>query len=260
MSTASRFSGVERVYGKSSFVTLSQASLCVVGIGGVGSWVAEAFARSGVGQVTLIDLDEICITNTNRQIHTLTETIGQAKVAVMKQRMLSINPHMHVNTIEDFITPENVFEHITGRFNGVVDAIDSVKPKAALIAHCKRQKIPIVTVGGAGGQCDPTQIKIADLSRTIQDPLAAKLRAELRRNYNFSKNSQRRFGVSCVYSTEQLRYPHADGTVCTQKPQQMGSMRMDCATGFGASVMVTATFGMMAAAHLLEKITRSTAS
>jgi len=254
MSFSNRFSGVSRVYGQERVERFSQLSLCVVGIGGVGSWVAEAFARTGVGRITLIDLDEICVSNTNRQIHTLTDTIGQSKVVVMKQRLLSINSEIEVTAIEDFVNEENVAQLVTHNHDGVVDAIDSVRAKAAVIAHCKRSKIPVVTVGGAGGQIDPTKVQVGDLSKTIQDPLAAKVRYELRRHYGFSKNSQRRFGVSCVYSTEQLRYPQSDGSVCAQKPVAEGAMRMDCANGFGASVMVTATFGMVAAACLLNKM------
>ena len=252
--TKQRFGGTERLYGQQATALFSQAQICVVGIGGVGSWVAEALARSAIGHLTLIDLDDICVTNTNRQIHALQNTIGHAKVSEMKNRIVNINPACEVTEIEDFVTPDNVSELIGSQFDYVVDATDSIKAKASMIAHCKRHKIPIITIGGAGGQIDPTQITVGDLSKTIQDPLAAKLRSYLRRFHNFSQNSKRRFGVDCVYSTEQLRYPQADGTVCTTKNLSEGSVKLDCNSGFGASVAVTATFGFVAAARVLNKL------
>jgi tRNA threonylcarbamoyladenosine dehydratase len=249
-----RFGGTQRLYGLSQTDTLKASHICVVGIGGVGCWVAEGLARSAIGQLTLIDLDDICVTNTNRQIHALVDTVGQAKVEVMAERIRQINPECQVNCIEDFVTPDNVKQLLDSRFDFVVDATDSVKAKAAMIAHCKRHKIPIITIGGAGGQVDPTQIAVADLSKTIQDPLAAKVRSELRRFYNFTTNSKRRFAVECVYSTEQLRYPQADGTVCHSKTLNEGSVKLDCNSGFGASVAVTASFGFVAAARVINKL------
>ncbi|GAA0857396.1 tRNA cyclic N6-threonylcarbamoyladenosine(37) synthase TcdA [Aliiglaciecola litoralis] len=248
-----RFGGTERVYGVADTQRLRDSHFCVVGIGGVGTWAAEALARTAIGQITLIDLDDICTTNTNRQIHALSNTIGLAKVQVMAERIMQINPQCKVNIIEDFITTENVGQLITNNMDYVIDAIDSIPAKASLIAHCKRQKIKIITTGGAGGQIDPSQIVIGDLSKTIQDPLAAKLRNQLRRMYNFSKNPKRRFAVDCVYSTEQLRYPQADGTTCHQKGNQTATGRLDCSSGFGASVAVTATFGFFAASRAINK-------
>jgi len=221
----------------------------------VGSWCAESLARSGVGELTLIDLDDVCVTNTNRQIHALASTVGQPKVEAIAQRIATINEKCKVNCVEDFVLPENVRELLTTDMDGVIDATDSISAKAAMIAHCKRNKIPIVTVGGAGGQIDPTQVTKGDLAKTIQDPLAAKLRSELRRNYNFSKNPKRRFGVECIYSTEQLRYPQPDGSVCFNKSAMEGGTRLDCAGGFGAVVTVTATFGLFAAASIINRLT-----
>lgn len=256
-----RFGGTQRLYGVSETDILRQSHVCVVGIGGVGSWVAEALARTAVGQITLIDLDDICTTNTNRQLHALTSTVGEAKVEVMASRIQQINPECIVNVIEDFVTPENVAEYLTLSMGYVVDATDSVKAKAAMIAHCKRQKIPVITIGGAGGQIDPTQVDVCDLNKTKHDPLASKLRSNLRRFYHFSNNSKRRYGVECVYSTEQLRYPQGDGTVCQNKNLTDGSVKLDCNNGFGASVAVTATFGFVAAARvqlkLIEKAKRA---
>jgi tRNA A37 threonylcarbamoyladenosine dehydratase len=249
-----RFGGTERLYGKSATAVLAQSHVCVVGIGGVGCWVAEALARSAVGHITLIDLDDICVTNTNRQIHALHSTVGNAKVTEMQQRILDINPDCQVHAIEDFVTPDNVADMMSKHYSYVVDATDSIKAKASMIAYCKRNKIPILTIGGAGGQIDPTQITVGDLTKTIQDPLAARLRSELRRFHNFSQNSKRRFGIDCVYSTEQLRYPQADGTVCATKNRADSSAKLDCNTGFGASVAVTATFGFVAAARVINKL------
>lgn len=257
MTDTQRFGGTARLYSQSSLEILSTSHVCVIGIGGVGSWSAEALARSGVGRITLIDLDDVCLTNTNRQIHALTETVGEPKVTVMAQRIRQINPDCQVDAIEDFVTAENVRDCISNTFDAVIEATDSIRAKAAIIYCCKRSKIPVVTVGGAGGQIDPGQITKGDLARTIQDPLAAKLRNELRRNYGFSKNTARRFGVECIYSTEQLRYPQPDGSVCFNKSAMENGTRLDCAGGFGASVMVTATFGMMAAASVVNKLTKS---
>ncbi|GAC14285.1 tRNA cyclic N6-threonylcarbamoyladenosine(37) synthase TcdA [Aliiglaciecola lipolytica] len=249
----SRFGGTQRLYGVDETKRLNTAHFCVVGIGGVGTWAAEALARTAIGNITLIDLDDICTTNTNRQIHAMTDTVGQAKVDVMAQRIKLINPDCNVHCIEDFVTPENLDQYIHDGFHYVIDAIDSVPAKAALIAHCKRKKIKIITTGGAGGQIDPSKITIADLSKTIQDPLAAKLRNQLRRFHGFSQNPKRRFAVDCVYSTEQLRYPQFDGSVACQKPASQQSSKLDCNTGFGASVSVTACFGFFAASRAINK-------
>lgn len=249
-----RFGGIARLYGEQALATFNQSHVCVVGIGGVGSWAAESLARSGIGTITLIDLDDICVTNTNRQIHALDGNIGKPKTQMMRERILAINPDCHCIEVEDFITQDNLDEYITNQFDYVIDCIDSIKAKTALIAYCKRNKIKLVTVGGAGGQIDPTQIQITDLAKTIQDPLAAKVRNELRRFYNFTKNPKRKFGVDCVYSTEQLIYPDGSGGTCAAKTTSEGSMRMDCASGFGAVTHVTATFGFTAAARVLKKL------
>jgi len=250
-----RFGGTKRLYGQDAVAKLAQSHVCVIGIGGVGSWAAEALARSAIGEITLIDLDDICTTNINRQIHALSETIGQSKVEVMAQRIRAINPDCKVNEIEDFVDADNINELITKEFDYVIDAIDSIHAKVALVAYCKRNKIKIITVGGAGGQTDPTQVKVSDLAKTFNDPLAAKLRNELRRHHNFSKNLKRRFQVECVFSTEQLQYPQADGSVCAQKPTAGGPMKMDCASGFGATAVVTASFAFVAVAQVIKKLT-----
>lgn len=249
-----RFGGIARLYGRVGLERLTAAHVAVVGIGGVGSWAAEALARSGVGEISLFDLDDVCITNTNRQIHALDGAVGKPKVDEMAARIRAINPACQVHAVADFVTRETMAEYITEDMDCVIDCIDSVPAKAALIAWCKRRKIQIVTTGGAGGQIDPTQVQVADLNKTFNDPLAAKVRSLLRRDYGFSRTPGRNYSVPCVFSTEQLRYPKPDGSVCQAKGFVGEGVRLDCAGGFGAVMMVTATFAMAATAKLVDKL------
>ncbi|MCL9782220.1 tRNA cyclic N6-threonylcarbamoyladenosine(37) synthase TcdA [Vibrio sp. S4M6] len=249
-----RFGGTRRLYGQSEVEILRAAHVCVIGIGGVGSWAVEALARTGIGELTLIDMDDVCVTNINRQIHAMTGSVGQSKAEVMAQRVQLINPDCKVNVVDDFIGPENQHEYLSKDYDYVLDAIDSVKAKVSLLAYCRSNKIKVITIGGAGGQTDPTQIKTADLTKTIQDPLAKKVKDRLRHQFNFPKNPQRKFGIECVFSTEQLKYPQPDGSVCGVKSTADGPKRMDCASGFGASTMVTATFGFVAVARIVDKL------
>ena len=250
--TQLRFGGISRLYGEQQLNWLQQAHFCVVGIGGVGSWAAEALVRTGIGHITLIDLDDICVTNINRQIHALSSSVGEQKIEAMKSRLLDINPNCKVSLVDDFLTLDNMTDHITD-YDYVIDCIDAVKEKSALIAHCKRRKLPIITTGGAGGQTDPSQILYGDVAKTTQDPLLAKVRYILRKNYNFTSNPKRKFAVDCVYSTEQLVYPTSNGEVCQAKQQADGSKNMDCATGFGSATMITGTFGFFAASRAIKK-------
>jgi tRNA threonylcarbamoyladenosine dehydratase len=253
-----RFSGIARLYGESALQCFSQAHICVIGIGGVGSWVAESLVRSGIGQITLIDMDDVCVTNTNRQIHALKSNIGKPKTSVMAERILQINPECIVNEIDDFINVDNVGEYLgtkqLPRYHYIIESIDSVHDKAAVLAYCKRQKLKVITIGGAGGQKDPTQIKIADLAKTIQDPLVAKLREKLKHNYKLNKDSKGKYGIPCVFSTEQLTYPSKNGKVCLTKSEADGPKKMDCESGFGAITTVTATFGFVAVSYVLNKL------
>ena len=242
-----RFGGLGRLYGTEALARLRQAHICVIGIGGVGSWAVEALARSGVGKITMIDMDDICVTNINRQIHALTGNIGQLKTEVMQQRVKLINPECDVNVIDDFISAENLSQYLHAEYDYVIDAIDNVKTKAALIAYCKRHKIKMITVGGAGGQTDPSQIQIADLSRTIQDPLLAKVRSVLRKDYHFTQNPKRKFAIEAVFSTQPLIFPQM-GESCSM------SATMNCANGFGAATMITATFGFFAVSRVIDKL------
>lgn len=242
-----RFGGIGRLYTPEGLAKLRQSHVCVIGIGGVGSWAVEALARTGIGKITMIDMDDICVTNINRQIHAMTGTVAQLKTEAMKERVERINPECVVEIIDDFITPENIPEYLNLGYDYVLDAIDSVRTKAALIAYCKRNKIKLITTGGAGGQTDPSQIQIADLSKTIQDPLAARVRSLLRKEYSFSQNPKRKFGIDCVFSTQPLIFPKM-GEGCEV------SATMNCANGFGAVTMVTATFGFFAVSRLVDKL------
>ena len=248
-----RFAGVGRLYGVAALEAFSRAHVIVIGIGGVGSWVAEALVRSGIGEITLIDLDDVCVTNVNRQLHALTSSVGQSKVIVTADRLRDINPDLIVHEVESFATHDNLAELIDAGADYVVDAIDSAGVKAAIISHCRRNKIPVITTGGAGGLIDPQRISVADLSKTEHDPLASKVRSILKRHFGFSR-SGRKFGVECIFSTEQARYPTADGGVCTTKQFADGDVRLDCSGGLGAVTPVTASFGFTAASRVLIKL------
>lgn len=248
-----RFGGIARLYGMPALERLAQAHFVVIGIGGVGSWAAEALARSGIGQITLIDMDEVCITNTNRQLHTLTSTIGQAKTEVIAERLKGINPELSVNVVDDFVEPENVAELLTKNHDLVIDCIDSAFVKAAIIGHCKRQKISVITVGSSGGKLDPRQITSLDLAKTTNDPLLAKTRNNLRRLYNFSRNAKRNFSIEAIYSTEQLKFPTPEGGVCENKSALGAEVKLDCGGGLGAVTMVTASFGFIACSRAIER-------
>jgi len=245
-----RFGGMARLHGEEAAARLRQAHVCVIGIGGVGSWAAEALARSGIGRLTLIDLDHVAESNINRQVQALEATLGQAKVLAMRERIGQINPQCVVVCVEEFVTPENVATLIPS-CDGIIDAIDQVRAKAALIAHCKRAGIALVTTGGAGGRSDPTQLRVDDLSRTIQDPLASKVRAKLRKEYGFPREPKKKFGVDCVYSVEPVRRPQTQACAV----DAVGPQGLNCA-GYGSSVCVTAPFGFAAAARLQALILR----
>ncbi|MBI4984601.1 MAG: tRNA threonylcarbamoyladenosine dehydratase [Rhodocyclales bacterium] len=245
-----RFGGMVRLYGSAGAARLRTAHACVIGIGGVGSWAAEALVRSGLGRLTLIDLDHVAESNINRQVQALDATLGQAKVLAMQERIAQINPDCAVACIEEFVTPENAAALIPS-CDGVVDAIDQVKAKAALIAHCRRAGIRLVTTGGAGGRSDPTQLRVDDLARTIQDPLASKVRARLRKEFGFPREPKKKFGVDCVYSVEPVQRPQS--AACAV--DEAGLQGLNCA-GYGSSVCVTASFGFAAAARLLTLILR----
>ncbi|RJF97909.1 tRNA cyclic N6-threonylcarbamoyladenosine(37) synthase TcdA [Noviherbaspirillum saxi] len=254
-----RFGGIARLYGEAALACFRNAHVCVIGVGGVGSWVVEALARSAIGRITMIDLDNVAESNVNRQIHALTATLGMAKVSALAARIAQINPYCKVTEIEDFIDPDNLDQMIgAGDFDYVIDAIDSVKAKTALIAYCRAKKIPLVTIGGAGGQIDPTKIEIRDLCRTEQEPLLAKVRKRLRAQYGFPRGTKNKFGIDAVFSTEPLRFPEIAEACEIDAGEEDGNERagvtgLNCA-GFGSAMVVTASFGLVAAAQVLRKL------
>lgn len=247
-----RFGGTSRLYGKQALTALSNAHMVVIGLGGVGSWTAEALARSGVGELTIIDLDEVCVTNTNRQLHALSSTVGQSKTDVLGARLKQINPDLKLHCINDFLTKTNLGDYIRGQ-DVVIDAMDSVHTKAALAAYCSATKVRLIVVGSSGGKKDPTQITFADLGHTESDPMLAKLRNQLYRKHNFSRDAGRKFRIDAIYSKEQMVYPKPDGTVCMDKAVLTDGVKLDCAGGFGSSTMVTGSFGFIAAARAIER-------
>ena len=248
---ARRFGGIGRLYGEPALERFRAAHVCVIGVGGVGSWVVEALARSAIGHLTLIDLDNVAESNINRQIQALSSTIGMPKIEALRQRIAEINPFCKVTLVEDFIDLENIETLVANQgFDYVVDAIDSVKPKAALIAWCSANKMPLVVVGGAGGQIDPTKVEIRDLARTEQEPLLKKVRKLLRAQYGFSRGEKQKYHIDAVFSMEPLRYPDT-GDAC--EIDDNGITGLNCA-GFGSCMVVTATFGMVTAGQVLRRL------
>ena len=250
-----RFSGIERLYGAGSTARLARVHVCVVGIGGVGSWAAEALARSGVGELTLIDADEVCVSNVNRQSHALDGEFGKAKVAVVAARLHAINPQLRVNALAEFVRLKNLPELLGRSYDAVIDACDALRVKVEMIAFCRRRKVPIVVSGSAGGRRDPTLITTRDLSKTEHDVLLGLVRKKLRDDYGWTRNPKRYFGVQAVFSRENVNYPQPDGSVCKTRPAGGEAVKLDCGGGLGAAMHVTASFGMAAAARVLEVLT-----
>jgi len=245
---ARRFGGVTRLFGEDALPALARAHACVIGIGGVGSWTAEALARSGFGRLTLIDLDHVAESNVNRQVHALGSTLGAAKVEVMRERIGDIAPDCEVHAIDDFVGPGNV-EQLVPEGALVVDAIDAPRAKAALIACMHRRRQPIVVCGGAGGRTDPLRLRRDDLSRTKGDALLAAVRARLRREHGFPRDAARRFRVDAIYSDEHLGRA-AREAACDEGSR--GGAPLSCA-GYGSLVTVTAAMGFAAAAWAIER-------
>ncbi|MFN7183343.1 MAG: ThiF family adenylyltransferase [Thermomonas haemolytica] len=249
-----RFSGIDRLYGRGALARLAACHVTVVGIGGVGSWAVEALARSGVGALTLIDADDICISNTNRQLPALDGQYGRAKIEAMAERCRAINPHIRLQLVPRFLTPSNLAELLQAPGDLVLDACDSFRTKVEAIAYCRRRKQPIITVGAAGGRSDVTQIRVRDLSRTEHDAMLSLIRKKLRGEFNFPKNHDRYFGVPAVYSLENVRYPQADGSVCGVRPVLGGeeALKLDCGAGLGAATHVTGAFAFAAVGKAIE--------
>jgi tRNA A37 threonylcarbamoyladenosine dehydratase len=251
-----RFGGIARLYGKGGLEKLRAAHVCVVGIGGVGTWAAEALARSGVGALTLVDLDEVCVTNINRQSHALTETIGRAKTDVMAERIRAINPDCKIVAEQKFFNEQTSAELLAPKFDFVLDAIDDVTNKVLLLVRCHENHFPVVACGGAGGRRELTSVRVGDLSQASHDKLLAEVRRKLRQEHGFPAG-QAAMNVPCVYSVERTIYPQADGSVCEMRSASEDSARLNCNGGLGSATFVTGAFGFAAAGLIVRKIAES---
>ena len=238
-----RFGGLARLYGAGGLQRLLRASVCVVGLGGVGSWAAEALARSGIGHITLVDLDDVCLSNVNRQLHALDGAIGRPKVEVMAERIHAIHPACQTRAKAEFFTETTAGQILENRFDFVLDAIDQVANKCLLIARCWQRRIPIICAGGAGGRRDPSAVRVADLAHTSHDALLQQVRKKLREEHGFARDPKTPFGVPCVFSTEPAA-PPAEGC----------AGRVTCDNGYGTASFVTGTFGFVAASCVVSKI------
>jgi len=254
-----RFGGIDRLYGRGALARFRDGRIAVVGLGGVGSWAAEALARTGVGHLTLIDADDLCVSNTNRQLPAVDGHYGRGKADAMAERCRAINPAIDAEPVASFLTPSNLSQLLDRDFDLVLDACDSFRAKVEAIAWCRRRKQPIVTVGSAGGRTDATQVRVRDLSRTEHDAMLSLIRKKLRAEFNFPRNADRYFGVSAVYSLENVRYPQADGSVCGVRPKVAGdaALKLDCGAGLGAATHVTGAFAFAAVGRILEILLKS---
>jgi tRNA threonylcarbamoyladenosine dehydratase len=253
-----RFGGIGRLYGAEALGRLAVAHVAVIGVGGVGSWTVEALARSGIGKLTLIDLDDVCVTNTNRQLPALSGTVGRSKVQVLAERVRAIHPGCEVREVVEFLTESNAERLLEQNYSYVVDAVDRMSIKALIIAACKQRGLRVVTSGAAGGRRDPTQVRVADLGVAGSDPLLAQVRRKLRRDFGWAGSADGKpviMGLPCVYTKEPAVYPHADGS-CSVEPEVGAEtgLRLDCAAGFGAATFVTGTFGFALAGEVVSAV------
>lgn len=251
-----RFGGLGRLYGAAALPRLAAAHVGVVGVGGVGSWTVEGLARSGIGALTLVDLDDVCVTNVNRQLPALDGEIGRPKVEALADRVRRINPECRVTTLTEFFTAASVDQVLAAPYTYVVDAIDGMSHKALLIAECRRRGLPVLTVGGAGGKRETTEIRTGDLGDAWGDELLRQVRRKLRRAHGFAPGTQKgrmHFDVRCVWSSESPVFPWADGT-CAAVPEPGSNLTLDCESGFGTAVFVTGAFGLAAAGEVVRAI------
>ena len=245
-----RFSGIGRLIGKDPYLELKQTHVMIIGVGGVGSWAAESLVRSGIGKITLVDLDDICITNTNRQLPALENNVGQEKVSVLKDRLLQINPEACLETVVDFFTESTADEILSVSPDFIIDAIDGISHKCLLISECLKRDISLIVCGAAGGRIDPTQIRVSDLMYSKKDKMLKSLRKKLKYTYNIDTTTES--GVFAVYSEEFPTYPTSDGNVCA-KPE-IKTYGLDCKGGMGSASFVTGSFGFTAASIVLKQI------
>ena len=252
-----RFSGLERLYGKGALEKFQAAHIAVIGVGGVGSWSAEALARTGIGKITLIDLDEVCITNTNRQLHAIEGEIGRTKASATADRLQKINPDAEIHALEDFFLPSNADSILDLGFDVVIDGIDKISHKCELLIRCKERNIPLIISGGAGGKTDPGSITISDINNTTNDALLKQVRRKLRREFGFPHEHDRTpWGFRAVYSTQNPVFPWKDGSV-RDGPEPSSDLEMNCENGYGAASFVTGTFGFAAAAEAAAEVLRT---
>jgi len=245
-----RFSGLDRLYGVEPAKAVRDAHIAIVGIGGVGSWSAEALARSGVGRITLIDLDHVAESNINRQVHAESATLGMAKVTAMQDRILAINPHCKVTAVDAFVDSDNWPAILPASVDAVIDACDHVKAKLAMAVWARQTKAIFITAGAAGGKRHAHMVDIADLSDVTHDPLLARIRYSLRRMYGAPKVGKT-IHIACVFSREPVKA--ADASCAVQ-----GDNTLNC-HGYGSLVSVTASFGMCAAGWVIDKISERAA-
>ena len=244
---ARRFGGLERLYGLDGAAAIRHSHVAVVGIGGVGSWAAEALARSGVGELTLVDLDHVAESNINRQIHALDATVGQAKVQAMRERIAQIHPGCQIHGVEEFVEPENWPQLLPAGVQAVIDACDQVKAKAAMAAWALKTRTLFISAGAAGGKRQAHKVDIDDLSRTTHDPLLAQLRYRLRK-FHGAPREGKSIGIPCVFSREAVAPPDPSCAI-------EGDGSLNC-HGYGSVVAVTATFGQCAAGWVLDQLAR----
>lgn len=252
---ADRFGGVGRLFGRAGLERLRQAHVAVIGVGGVGSWTVEGLARSGVGAITMVDLDDVCVTNVNRQLPALDGQIGRPKIEVLAERVRLINPECRVATVHEFFLASSAERLLATRYDFVVDAVDLMSHKALLIAGCRARGIRVLTVGGAGGRRDPTQLRVGDIGEA-GDELLRMVRKKLRRDHGFSVGAHKgitRMGIPAVWSQERPVFPWADGT-CAAEPEPGSNLKLDCESGFGTAVFVTGAFGLAAAGEVVRAI------
>lgn len=254
-----RFGGIARLYGQEALPIFKKAKIAIVGVGGVGSWAVEALARTGIGALTLIDMDDICVTNTNRQLPAMSGAFGQPKVALLMERVRQISPECDIHAIPEFLGASNADRLLNDAgFDLMIDAVDDTRVKALLIAKAKALGLPIVVSGSAGGRRDPTQIQIADLGLAGADPLLQQVRRLLREEFRFPKSPEGRpmhWGVSCVFSKEKAIYPQPDGSCGHTRPEAGETgYKLDCSAGFGAATQVTGVFGFTLAAEAVRRL------
>lgn len=247
-----RFSGIARIYGPEGLHRIHDSHVLIIGLGGVGSWVVEAVARSGVGEITLVDFDDICVSNFNRQIHATDATVGVFKVDAMRDRILSINKECKVHVINDRFSEETAEAILSSKYSYVIDAFDNGFGKSFLVNQCKRKKIPIIVLGSVGGKIDPGKIELDDLSRSREDTLLSSVRKKLRSKYGFPKEKGKKFGVPCVFSTEKYVFLENGCLVSTRPEMQLKGL--DCGGGMGAITHLSASVAFRAVSHVLKSI------